>query len=306
MIAGALARLEEPADEPLESWCRDGDLPALDVDESQRSLDGRPIQCGTAATVTEEKIASANVREDHGRITIDEHRTRREIDVVSDWVADPTGTGLIVPETPDGEGDWAFPLDLIASRTDRHPERLEVDVAALEDAWSSDGGLTDVWMAGSEDLDGTSIEYHDHAARASDPTIGLGFERSWGGRVVRGVVYASGYVACYSLDHPGTFVAFLEEELLPFAFVPEDDEESAQATLDDAGDEDDQEDVAGDGGDGITAPEDPNVCDHCGNEPSLEDAEIEVVDGYALCPVHAQGYRDGALTAEDIEGGGSA
>lgn len=46
---------------------------------------------------------------------------------------------------------------------------------------------------------------------------------------------------------------------------------------------------------------DPEACDYCGNEPSL--GERERVGGHALCPVHAQGYRDGRLSDAELNGG---
>lgn len=238
MIAGSLAVLEQPTDEALESWFRNGrSLPALDVQRTQQSLeDDRPIQSGKAATTVEttHRDISVGVNTDGEPIAIDVDRYEGREQLVTDWVADVTDTGLIVAESTDGEGELAFPFDVFWNVTGQQPERLRVNIAALHEEWDRDGVLGDVWMTSADIGGGASIEYHDEADEDARPTIGMGFERPWSGKVMRGVVYESGYCAIYSSSSAPDVVRFLEEELLEFAGIPDDDEPAEeQETLDD-------------------------------------------------------------------------
>lgn len=256
MIAGTLARLEESIDEPLEStFAEDGRFPALEVSTTQDSFDDRPIQAGTVAGRVNEQTQSVFVSEDQtGDKRIVTERDERQETVATDWVADVTGTGLLVIESVQGPGEFDFPLDLFAARTGRTPERLDIDVEALHMAWSDDDVLGDVWMRGADGGDGASIDYHQQASADEPATIGFGFTRPWNGTVMEGVVYESGYVAVYNESRPAPFVRFLTEELLNYVEVP--DEGAAQATLDESGD-------------------DP-VCEECGRE-------TDTVDETGLC-----------------------
>ncbi|QLH81011.1 hypothetical protein [Halosimplex pelagicum] len=257
MIAGTLARLDEPADEPLDSTFGDGGFPALEVSTTQDSFDDRPVQAGTVAGHVREPTRDVFISEDQsGDKRIVTERDERRETIATDWVADVTGTGLVVAESVQGSSPFAFPLDLFAARTDRQPERLVVDVEALHMAWNDAGTLGNVWMRGADGGDGASIDYHQQASADEPATIGFGFSRPWNGTVMQGVVYESGYVAVYNEDRPTAFVRFLEEELLDYA-APEDDD-GQQATLGEAADE----------------PE----CDRCGRETdSVDDTGYCVV-----------------------------
>lgn len=233
MIAGTLARLSDPADEQLESWFRDGDLPALYVKRTQTGFDDRPVQQGLAGARIETNREQVYVgRSNKGRV-LDSESEPVLTDVSTEWVADVTKSGLIAAESVAGDDRYAFPFDIFAARTSRKIELLEFDVAELYTAWDSDDSLEKVWMRGSSDEDAASIQYHEAAEAGAEPTNGLGFVKSWGGTVERGIIYESGYVTIFSTNSASAFVRFVEEEILPFAYVPEG-EESEQSTLDES------------------------------------------------------------------------
>jgi len=252
MIAGTIALLEETCDEPLESWYRgESSLPALDVKDTQTSFDDRPIQNGLAAdAVTREaKVPEVAVTVDGGPSGIIKEPRERSERVVTEWVADVCGTGLIAIESVDGDGMFDFPLDLFYNRAGSRPVRQFVDVEELHIAWADDDSLGDVWLNASDGGDGAMIDYHQRADEEQPANIGLGFERPWNGTVMRGVIYESGYCAVYNCSRPTEFVRFVEDELLPF--TEDGDEDSAQQLLGQSEEEDDE----GDGGD-ETQPDD--------------------------------------------------
>ena len=254
MITGTIA-LVEPQDEPLESWYHDDEthLPALQVEDTQTSFDDRPVQTGIAAGYDDTTRQSVSISIDPdgnpSGITVNREDDRKRI--ATEWVADVTGSGLVAIESVAGDGEFDFPLDLFYTRLGLQPERQFIDVEELYVAWDREDVLGDIWLAAGEDMQGTSIDYHGNADGETLPSIGLGFERPWGGTVMEGVVYASGYVAVYNTTHASQFVRFVEEELLPYRYT----EESAQQRL--LGDSEDEEDEA---------------CERCGRESdSIED-----------------------------------
>lgn len=226
MIAGTLAVLDEPA-EPLESWFRNRGLPALVVEDSQDALDAddtdseRPIQRGKAAARAEEnrRVVDVGVNTDGEPIALDERYEPHPVDVATEWVADVTRSGIIAAESVHDDGPLPFPFDLFYSLTGQRPRQQWIDVRELKWAWDREDVLVDVWMAGEEDFesDGAAISYHDAAEADTETSLGLGFAREWGGRVYRGVVYPSGYLAIHSSVTPAAYVEFAEETVLPFA-----------------------------------------------------------------------------------------
>lgn len=230
MIAGTLARLADPADALLEDY-HNGGFRALDVSDTQERLDGRHVQAGMAAGQVETTLQKVHL--DGSDIETSQEEVLET--VATEWVADVTGTGLLVAESTAAEEPYPFPFDLFATRTGRDVDLLEIDVPRLHATWAGEDALGDVWMTAAGDDDRTAIDYHDAASSASEPTIGLGFKRPWNGTVERGVVYASGYVAVYSTSTASTFVEFVESELLPFASVYTGEDESDQQTLGESG-----------------------------------------------------------------------
>jgi len=277
MIAGTLALLEEPVDEPLDTWFRDRDLPAIHVERTQTSFDDRPVQQGTAATRVEttRRDAAVAVNAEGEAIALDVTDEPAMQDVSSEWVADITGSGLVAAESLTGTDEYAFPFDIIAARTERSLQRVYINVAKLHSAWSEEDALGDVWMTGTDDEDSASIQYHDAADVETKPTIGLGFVRPWNGTVERGVVYESGYVAIYSSNTASSFVRFVEEELLPYRYEQEDDAE--QTTLTDDGDE-------------------TPTCDECGRESN---SVGEILPG--LCIVCGDKKAEEIKEGSDVE-----
>lgn len=245
MIAGTLAKLEEPVDEPFESRFSGEGLPALYVEETQDSFDERPVQSGTAADATETERRVPMVLHDNNGdpASIITEKERHGKKIASDWVADPTGTGLLVAESLDGNDRHAFPLDMLAGAAGERVQLLEIDVTSMFTAWESDDdGITEVSMKAAEDEDSVSIEYHEAAEGHTEPTIGFGFSRPWSNRVYSGVVWDSGYVAVYNTDVPSNFVRFVEEQILPYAEAVEDPQQ--QLISDRGGSDDDGEEFA--------------------------------------------------------------
>lgn len=249
-MAGTVAELESPAEEPLESWFRNRDLPAVDVETTQAPLgnDHGPVQIGTAASRIDDTEREASVGVDGSgdpvALHVESVRTRSE--VITEWIAEVSELGLVIPESVHGADskEYPFPLDLFYARTSREPYLLEFDVRAIHRAWEDDNTLGEVWMAGTkeetdeDEVNDVDIAYGYEAEQLSDlASIGLGFKRVWQGTVMRGVVYASGYVALYSCENASEFVRFVDGELRPFAERVETND--AQATLfDDEGGED--------------------------------------------------------------------
>lgn len=260
MIAGTIAQLDHAADDPLETAFQGGDLPALDVEQTQTTFEDTPVQSGVAATRIEVEREQASVTVDPDGDATGIHTTREPVltDVTTNWVADVTESGLLAAASVGGDGPFDFPFDLIAAQTDRTPQRLTVDIEAMHEDWveAEADGLADAWMTGEDDGESTAMQYHDAADVETRPTIGLGFVRPWNGTVEKGVVYASGYVAVYTSDSATSFVQFVRDEVLPYASAGDDG--GVQATLD-------------------TDPE----CEGCGR-PS---ENLTDYDGERLCPV---------------------
>lgn len=232
MQAGAIGILDEPASEPLESWTRNGGLPALDVRDTQPDLDGNStVQSGVAGGTVTAPETDVEVA-DNGKIITSSHDARETVH--TSWVADVTGAGIVVAESVQGGGEFPFPFDLFYSRVGQPVERVAIDLETIADAWSEDG-LQETWMVGRGDHNGASIDYNAsaHTSDARRASIGLGFELAWQGQVAKGVLYASGYLAVWEPWTASVFCRFVEEELLPHAYVPEDDDDGPgeQSTL---------------------------------------------------------------------------
>jgi hypothetical protein len=228
MQAGQIARLNRPAPERLTDTTEEShSLPALAVNSSQTDLehDGVVQDCTAAARVAVER-EQALVYD--GGITTDRVEGREE--VVSDVVADVTGTGLVVAERVAGSGRYPFPYDMIAAQTGRDLSQYELDIREFVEQFDDDQ-LRDTWMTGVDNGDGVSIDYNQNANRDDAPraSVGLGFSLVWNDVHAEGVVYKSGYVAIYSSWTAEVFLEFVDDAIMPVAHVAEDD--GAQATL---------------------------------------------------------------------------
>lgn len=216
MIAGTIALLDTPAEEPLTDTATAGGRPALQVEKTQRDLDGDAIaQAGTAVGTVPTTDQDISVLQDDGDVTIITEEMEARDEHLTDWVGDVTGRGVLVVESLAGADALTFPLDFFAARLDRRPTRVEI---ALQDLVVDWGEEFDTWYVGnSEGDDRAQLAYHNAATRPQDATVGLGFERAWQHTVARGVIYESGYIAIYSPWTHSVFLKFLDEEILPFA-----------------------------------------------------------------------------------------
>ncbi|MDS0258534.1 hypothetical protein NDI56_03800 [Haloarcula sp. S1CR25-12] len=227
MIAGTLFVLDDTADEPLETWFRNGRLPALDVHAHQQTFGDGTVQSGEAAASIVKEVdvpEVATVANKDTKSLITERREQNE-KMHIDWVADVTGTGIILASSVEGTEFGDFPVGLFYSRTGQEPRAQYIDVEGLHTHWDDADELDTTWLNAAEDIDGegSSIDYHDNARSSEPATIGLGFGRFWDGTVMRGVVYQSGYVALYNCDVASNAVQFVAEEILPHCYEDEDE-----------------------------------------------------------------------------------
>jgi len=241
MIAGTLALLEEPADEPLEDYHAHG-FDTLDVHETVQYLDGSTVQQGRAAgTVdgSQEKIHVTGGDVEIERVDVTER-------VWTEWVADVTDAGFIVSERTHGS-DPEWPFDMIEARTGVHVTPAYISAGDFVSRRQRADALDDVWFAGTKEEtdsdfepDNAKMGYGDdalpHDAIQSD--IGVGFWTEWEGQHVKGVIYNAGYLAIYQPDTWGIehFARFVCDEILPVTarIDPDELEQSGQSELGDA------------------------------------------------------------------------
>jgi len=220
MLAGTIARLDAPADDPLEDTTEHKNLPALAVNGSQSDLeDSGVIQQCTAANRIEQDQTEAVISD--GMVI--ENRVPQPVDVVSDVVADVTGSGVVVAERVRGSGRYPFPFDLVAAQTGQEIQQYEVDVEAFAESFDA-AAIADTWLVGAGDEGGVSMDYNDNAEpeKAGDASVGLGFLLSWEGVMAEGVLYRSGYLAIYSDWIASVFLEFVNDAVMPYAYLPED------------------------------------------------------------------------------------
>jgi hypothetical protein len=279
MIAGTLGLLDEPADDRLDN--HGGDVAALDVCDTQEYLDDAAVQTGLAAAQVESR--ETNVVVSGTAIDIDEYETQTMTH--TEWVADVQSGFVLAERTATGEPP--FPWGVFWSACGERVRTAEVDTTAFIDAQND----PDVWFTGSDvaGRDDVQMDYHAsaHLGRTADaPNIGVGFETSWQGRTIRGVVYGSGYVAAYNEGiGPVQFARFVREEILPHAAVPDEGDVSQQTTLGDSGPECDrcgrESDTVDDSGYCITCRDklDEDGEDPYANLDTVTEADGGAVDG---------------------------
>jgi hypothetical protein len=210
----------------------DGESWALEVQDGYSYLDGGDVvQHGMAAETLEESRTEVEL-EDHSVETLRED----ELELVStEWIADLAGAGYACVDTSDGSFFW----DMIAAQVGVRVDRAEIDVGGFVRDRRDLDPKPDWWMkarreGSEEDPSGVSIDYHgDVPQEVIDANIGIGFEYSYEGRLVSGVLYESGFVAMFGPEAWGTehFARWLKDEVLPYAGV-EDDAPGEQDTLD--------------------------------------------------------------------------
>jgi len=237
-----LAR-DDIADPSVESHLENATYPAIDATAYER-LDGTTIYAGDAAASIDTEHETIYVSED----AIATETEQAPEDVYCEWIADLDAGWLGVNRS---DGDWLF--DTLGAAKGTLIERAKIDVDGFAE-YLSDYPNADAWnvtqtrsLDPESDAEESTIEYHDaaHLADTGDSrqTVMLGFEYFWNDSYTRGVVAESGYVALYDGgDMAGTYAAFINSEILPFASLPEE----RQGTLSDARDAGDQE-VSADG-----------------------------------------------------------
>ncbi|MDQ2052923.1 hypothetical protein RBH26_21000 [Natronolimnohabitans sp. A-GB9] len=243
MIAGQLAFLADPADEPLEST-HQGNTRAIEVEETQTYLnDELVIQSGT--------VAGEVVKQDE-RVIIDGTTIETETrdvrrKVASEFVADVDSGGWILAERThtselEHEPDW--PFNDISTQVGQEiaPVRLK-PWEFVRNQRDEDRTFT-VEMATSEhNLDDVSIEWGHGAlkSKAVNADVGVALTTFWNDVHVRLVIYQSGYLAIWEPEEmqPELLGRFLDEEIVPIATFdddPEVDEDQVeQQTFEDSG-----------------------------------------------------------------------
>ena len=236
MIAGTMALLSRPAADPLEDY-RAAGFTTLDVRDTFGYLDDKQVQQGRVASLVDAEQEEIHIVDG----SIETERIPEREQVWTEWIADVDDGGWFVAERTRGTNP-TFPFETIRARTNRDVDRVQFDVPQfVRNQRDADDRNWDVWMAGRKqaadsdyEVDHTNIAYGDNATKkdAIQSEIGIGFETTWRGRVATGVLCQSGYVAIHNSSWtPEQFARFVDEELLPVAFVPETDDESEQATL---------------------------------------------------------------------------
>jgi hypothetical protein len=225
-IAGTVGRFRTDG-ATLESFSGDRGTRVLDVDGEQAELGtGAATVTGRASTViedTEQLVHVNGTNIDIGR----EEVTRR---IGTEFAA----RGRVAyAESCVEEGGGTFPFTLLSAVANVRCERLNFDTEALRKAWEDDGTLSDTWLAGSKTNGDSTVMAYGEASEHEPSDIGLGYEKAWEGYILRGVIYQSGFVAVYEDLDPGAFLRFATEEVVPFGFIPEDDDDTRQATFKD-------------------------------------------------------------------------
>lgn len=228
MIAGTLAVLDAPADEPLSSWIREaGGFPAIQVELTQSTHGDATPQAGTVAARIEDSQRQVLTGTDQtGDAYVDVERERVVVPIATGFAADVTGAGLALAESIGEDDEFPFPFDVLSAQVGREFERRQIDIKQMYDVWSDESTVSS-WMTGSDE-NGTTMAYHE-AARATNPSIGLGFVRSWAGTTMKGVVFRGGYVALYTARHAGDGLQFVADEIMPYT-EPWDPEEHEDQT----------------------------------------------------------------------------
>lgn len=244
MMAGALAIMDDYGSTyrvSSEQWT---DRDAIDVQESQDGLDDTLVQSGAACAMVESTAQDVGINPDGGIWT--EQVGSRE-HVYSEWVADPH-TGFATAASTTGT-DPGFPFSQLSSVLDTRLRRAVIDPGGFAEDRYDAYPQTEFWMTGNktpsgdiETPDDVRIAYGNDAkaAAAHSAEIGVGFSTNWHGKGVRGVIYASGYIALYnSTVGPVQFAGFIRDCILPHAEVPEEPEEefTQQALTDDTDEE---------------------------------------------------------------------
>ncbi|GAB3669608.1 hypothetical protein [Halopiger thermotolerans] len=236
MIDGTLAFLRGPASDPLENY--HDTHRSLHVKSAVDYLDELTVQRGKIAgrVPKEEEIVD---RDGHEIEVSRETRTRM---VASDWIADVQDGGWVVAErthTPreqDEHLDVDWPFTEFVKRTGV----AGIDPVAFSPAEfvrnQRDAGRDfTIEMASREyNTDDVSIQWGEGAMKkdAVKSNVGVALTTHWNGEFVRLVLYQSGYFAIWEPEEMAVeeFARFVDEEIVPIAYVLEEDEDEEEET----------------------------------------------------------------------------
>jgi hypothetical protein len=232
MIAGTLALLEEPADEPLEDY-HDSGRRAVDVDASHTYLDSYRVQTGRIAgrvsTETERVIV------DGSHVEIERRDT--EETVATPFVADVTDDGWILAErthSTDEEHRPPWPFSQFQVVTGANVTPMGLDVPAFVERQEREGRNVSIEMTSHEreHSGDTRINWERrNLEQGKRANVGAALTVEWRGEFVRLVVYESGYTAIWEPENaaPSLVARFVHDELIPVA-VPLDEDEGDEET----------------------------------------------------------------------------
>ncbi|MFC6766048.1 hypothetical protein [Natrinema soli] len=235
MIDGKLAFLTETVDNPLENY--HDTHRSLHVESAVSYLnDELTVQRGQVAgrVPKEEEIVNRDGHE------IEVERETRTRTVASDWIADVTGGGWIVAERTHSARDQDdhlkvdWPFTEFVKRTGVEIDRVGLSPAEfVRNQRDADRDYT-IEMASREfNGDDISIQWGQGAMQkdAIKSDVGVALTTLWNGEFVRLVVYGSGYFSIWEPEEMAIeqFARFVDEEIVPVAYVLEDDQEEDEA-----------------------------------------------------------------------------
>jgi len=231
MIAGTLALLEEPADDPLDNHYDSGGR-AVDVEASHTYLDGYRVQTGTIAgdvTTERERVSLSG-----SSIEVERRPTSKK--AASEFVADVTDQGWVLAERTwsteeEHRPDWPFSdLQILTGQT-IVPMALDPG-EFVENQLDADRSPS-VEMRTIEGADGTEISWtNTTGSQGTLANVGVALRTQWQGMYLRLVVYESGYVAIWEPEDmaPEALGRFVHEEIVPVAEPLEDQDEDETET----------------------------------------------------------------------------
>ncbi|PCR89343.1 hypothetical protein [Natrinema ejinorense] len=238
MIDGTLAFLQETADEPLANY--HDTHRALHVESAVSYLDDElTVQRGQVAgrVPKEEEIVGMDGHE------IEVERETRKRTVASDWIADVQDGGWVVSErthTPPKndehlEVDW--PFTEFVKRTGFGIDPVGFSPAEFVRQQRDAGRDYTIEMASREyNMDDVSIEWGKGALKKDGvkSNVGVALTTHWRDMFVRLVVYGSGYFAIWEPEGMTVeeFARFVDEEIVPVAYVLEDEESEEETDQD--------------------------------------------------------------------------
>jgi len=199
----------------------------LRATDTHRNLDDEYIATsGDAAR--EEAIKDKRTRVDAEENSIGEVSERRKIAHRTNWLMIPDR--FVIVERSSG----TFVFHLIAEQGTATIKRAEIDLLRLQEAYPD----VSEWAHGPDGfVKGTLYGHEETLKELPEASNQLGLKGNFDGFHTKMVATRSGYIAAWDLETE-QFARFLNEVILPFAGVPEEDEKDEDQTgMDDFADE---------------------------------------------------------------------